>query len=85
VLAEQFAEEHERDRITLDLARPDAVHPLHWSEMPVREVQVYRRRRWGWNHYRSGEKPRAGHLVREMPGFAAAGGAPRGTGARTIA
>jgi hypothetical protein len=30
-------------------------------------------------------KPRAGHLVREMPGGAAAGGAPRGTGARTIA
>jgi len=38
-----------------------------------------------WNHYRSGEEPRAGHLVREVPGFAAAGGAPRGTGARTIA
>jgi hypothetical protein len=32
-----------------------------------------------------GEKPRAGHLVRKVPGFAAAGGAPRGTGARTIA
>lgn len=28
---------------------------------------------------------RAGHLVREVPGDAAAGGAPRGTGARTIA
>jgi hypothetical protein len=38
-----------------------------------------------WNHYRSGERPRAGHLVREVPGFAAAGGAPRGTGTRTIA
>jgi hypothetical protein len=38
-----------------------------------------------WNHYRSSQKPRAGHLVREAPGFAAAGGAPRGTGARTIA
>jgi hypothetical protein len=32
-----------------------------------------------------GEKPRAGHLVREVPGVAAAEGAPRGTGARTIA
>jgi hypothetical protein len=30
-------------------------------------------------------KPRAGHLVREMPSDAAAGGAPCGTGARTIA
>src|SRR4051794_35186059 len=28
---------------------------------------------------------RAGHLVREVPGDAAAGGAPRGIGARTIA
>ena len=45
--AEQFAEEHERDRITPYLARPVVDRPLHWSEMPVREVQVYRRRRWG--------------------------------------
>ncbi|MFC8850380.1 MULTISPECIES: hypothetical protein [unclassified Micromonospora] len=44
--AEQFAEEHERDRITPYLARPVVDRPLHWSEMPVREVQVYRRRRW---------------------------------------
>jgi len=29
---------------------------------------------------RDGEKPRAGHPVREVPGDAAAGGAPRGTG-----
>jgi len=44
--AEQFAEEHERDRITPHLARPVVDRPLRWSEMPVREVQVYRRRRW---------------------------------------
>jgi hypothetical protein len=44
--AEQFAEEHERDRITPYLARPIVDRPLHWSEMPVREVQVYRRRHW---------------------------------------
>ncbi|GAA0902696.1 hypothetical protein Vau01_111910 [Virgisporangium aurantiacum] len=44
--AEQFAEEHERDRITPYLARPVVDRPLHWSEMPVREVPVYRRRRW---------------------------------------
>ncbi|MBX7269552.1 hypothetical protein KIF24_28450 [Micromonospora sp. Llam7] len=44
--AEQFAEEHERDRITPYLARPVVDRLLHWSEMPVREVQVYRRRRW---------------------------------------
>ncbi|GAB3861578.1 hypothetical protein ACFPIJ_11905 [Dactylosporangium cerinum] len=46
VQAEQFAEEHERDRITPYLARPVIDRPLHWSEMPVREVQVYRRRHW---------------------------------------
>lgn len=45
--AEQFAEEHERDRITPYLARPVVDRPLHWSEMPVREVPVYRRRHWG--------------------------------------
>jgi hypothetical protein len=45
--AEQFAEEHERDRITPYLARPVVDRPLHWSELPVREVQVYRRRHWG--------------------------------------
>ncbi|MGI5180126.1 hypothetical protein ACQEVZ_27750 [Dactylosporangium sp. CA-152071] len=44
--AEQFAEEHERDRITPYLARPVVDRPLHWSEMPVREVKVYRRRHW---------------------------------------
>jgi hypothetical protein len=31
--AEQFAEEHERDRITPYLARPVVDRPLHWSEM----------------------------------------------------
>ncbi|MFF0154020.1 hypothetical protein [Micromonospora sp. NPDC005203] len=45
--AERFAEEHERDRITPYLARPVVDRPLHWSEIPVREVPVYRRRRWG--------------------------------------
>ncbi|GAA2845594.1 hypothetical protein Acy02nite_47110 [Actinoplanes cyaneus] len=44
--AEQFAEEHERDRITPYLARPVIDRPLHWSEIPVREVKVYRRRHW---------------------------------------
>lgn len=44
--AEQFAEEHERDRVTPYLARPVVDRPLHWSEMPVREVKVYRRRHW---------------------------------------
>ncbi|GAA2493854.1 hypothetical protein [Winogradskya humida] len=44
--AEQFAEEHERERITPYLARPVVDRPLHWSEMPVREVPVYRRRQW---------------------------------------
>jgi hypothetical protein len=28
-----------------DLVRPVVDRPLHWSQMPVREVQVYRRRR----------------------------------------
>lgn len=45
--AEQFAEEHERDRITPYEARPVIDRPLHWSEMPVREVRVYRKRHWG--------------------------------------
>ena len=45
--AEQFAEEHERDRITPYLARPVVDRPLHWSEIPVREVPVHRRRWWG--------------------------------------
>lgn len=44
--AERFAEEHERDRITPYLARPIVDRPLHWSEIPVREVPA-RRRRWG--------------------------------------
>ncbi|MBG0560785.1 hypothetical protein [Actinoplanes aureus] len=44
--AEQFAEEHERERITPYLARPVVDRPLHWSEIPVREVKVYRRRHW---------------------------------------
>ena len=46
VQAEQFAEEHERERITPYEARPVVDRPLHWSEMPVREVPVYRRRYW---------------------------------------
>ena len=45
--AEQFAEEHERDRISPYLARPVVDRPLHWSEMPVREVPMHRRRHWG--------------------------------------
>ena len=42
--AERFAEEHERERITPYTARPVVDRPLHWSEMPVREVPVNRRR-----------------------------------------
>lgn len=44
--AEQFAEEHERERITPYLARPVVDRPLDWSEIPVREVKVYRRPHW---------------------------------------
>lgn len=46
MLATRFAEEHERDRITPQTARPVVDRPLHPSEMPVREVRV--RRRWGY-------------------------------------
>jgi hypothetical protein len=45
VLAVRFAEEHERDRITPQRARPIVDRPLHPSEIPVREIRV--RRRWG--------------------------------------
>lgn len=43
--ARQFAEEHERDRITPYTIRPIVDRPLHPSEIPVREVPA--RRRWG--------------------------------------
>jgi len=45
IVAMQFAEEHERDRITPHNIRPIVDRPLHPSEIPVREVRA--RRRWG--------------------------------------
>lgn len=42
----RFAQEHERDRITPQTARPVVDRPLDPSEIPVREVP--RRRRWGY-------------------------------------
>jgi hypothetical protein len=45
MLARYFEEEHERDRIRPETARPVVDRPLHPSELPVREVPV-RRRRW---------------------------------------
>jgi hypothetical protein len=44
MLAETFAVQHERDRITPERARPVVDRPLQPWDMPVREVYV--RRRW---------------------------------------
>lgn len=44
IMATAYADEHERDRITPEKARPVVDRPLDPSEIPVREV--VRRRRW---------------------------------------
>lgn len=55
------------------------------SRDPCRRAGCFRERAASHGSQPPDRQPCAEHLVREVPGDAAAGGAPRGTGARTIA